>query len=474
MSNRFGLLSVKNAELLAGLSRLVQRGNELTAEVLAHLAELEERRLHLQLGFPSLFAYCVEALGLSEGAAGRRVAAARVCRRFPEAFELVACGDLHLSALRGLAPHLDARNASELFTTCCRKTRRQVDELLAARFPKPDIREQIRRLPVRGRASAAGNDPRIFDRAETRDEAVAKPGSHCHGDYAAPVESAKTAEISDDCGSETARSAAPHAAHPPAPGRAPSPASPPPRGREIEPLSAGRFGVRFTADVELRELLERARALASHRLPTNDLASLMRVVLGSFVKHEEARRFAVGRNPPRAKADATQAKQSLLRATPPGGAGPSSLSGGPESAAPLGEAAPSSPSGGAESARASGGKAASVVPAANEVARVVNGLSKRCRRSRYIPAAVRRAVHLRDDGQCSFVSDDGRRCEARALLELDHVEPWARLGGAGVENIRLRCRAHNQLHARECFGARHIEAQIAARRRGAVPSSGEM
>ena len=81
MSNRFGLLSVKNAELLAGLSQLVQQGNELTAEVLAHLAELEERRLHLQLGFPSLFAYCVEALRLSEGSAGRRVAAARVCRR---------------------------------------------------------------------------------------------------------------------------------------------------------------------------------------------------------------------------------------------------------------------------------------------------------------------------------------------------------------------------------------------------------
>src|SRR5450631_912352 len=160
MSNRFGLLSVKNAELLAGLSRLVQRGNELTAEVLAHLAELEERRLHLQLGFPSLFAYCVQALGLSEGSAGRRVAAARVCRRFPEAFELVARGELHLSALCGLAPHLKSQNATELFTACCRKTRRQVDELLAARFPKPDVREQIRRLPTRVPVPVVAAEPR--------------------------------------------------------------------------------------------------------------------------------------------------------------------------------------------------------------------------------------------------------------------------------------------------------------------------
>ena len=152
MSKRFGLLRVKNAELLAGL---VQLGNELTAEVLAHLAELEERRLHLQLGFSSLFAYGVEALGLSEGSAGRRVAAARVYRRFPEAFELVARGDLQLSALCGLAPHLAPQNATELLAACCRKTRRQVDELLAVRFPKPDIRDQIRRLPVRGRALVA-------------------------------------------------------------------------------------------------------------------------------------------------------------------------------------------------------------------------------------------------------------------------------------------------------------------------------
>ena len=53
MSDRFGLLGVKNAELLAGLSRLVQRCSELTAEMLAHLAEIQDRRLHLQLIFRS-------------------------------------------------------------------------------------------------------------------------------------------------------------------------------------------------------------------------------------------------------------------------------------------------------------------------------------------------------------------------------------------------------------------------------------
>src|SRR5450631_3114639 len=190
MSNRFGLLSVKNAELLAGLSRLVQRGNELTAEVLAHLAELEERRLHLQLGFPSLFAYCVDALGLSEGSAGRRVAAARVCRRFPEAFELVARGDLHLSALCGLAAHLTSQSAAALFAACYRKTRRQVDELLAARFPKPDVRERIRRLPARVplQTPVVADKPRMTDRIEIRNDAGAAANAASHERDPIPTE----------------------------------------------------------------------------------------------------------------------------------------------------------------------------------------------------------------------------------------------------------------------------------------------
>jgi hypothetical protein len=232
---------------------------------------------------------------------------------------------LHLSGLCALAPHLDPQNATELFTACCSKTRRQVDELLAARFPKPDVREQIRRLPTRlpVQVQVVADEPRMADRAQTHDETVVEPNATSQGPEATTAE---VAEFVGDHGSETGPSVV---------------GSPPARRRELEALSADRFGVHFTADAELKELLERERALA------------------------------------------------------------------------------------------------------------------------------------RDCGQCSFVSEDGRRCEARALLELDHVEPWAKLGDAGLDNIRLCCRAHNQMHARECFGARHIEAKIAARRCGVVPSSGD-
>ena len=98
------------------------------------------------LGYPSLFAYCVEAIGLSESAAGRRIVAARICRRFPEAFELVARGELHLCALCTLAPHVTEANVAELFGVCARKPRRKVEELLATRFARADVRARIQAL----------------------------------------------------------------------------------------------------------------------------------------------------------------------------------------------------------------------------------------------------------------------------------------------------------------------------------------
>lgn len=74
--------------------------------------------------------------------------------------------------------------------------------------------------------------------------------------------------------------------------------------------------------------------------------------------------------------------------------------------------------------------------------------------SREIPLWVRREVWRRDGGQCTFQAEGGR-CPERGGLEFDHVLPWA-LGGPSdrPENIRLLCRAHNQLLARRAFGAK--------------------
>jgi len=99
---------------------------------------------------------------------------------------------------------------------------------------------------------------------------------------------------------------------------------------------------------------------------------------------------------------------------------------------------------------------------------------RRAAKSRHhVPAAVKRAVWERDQGRCTFVSDDGKRCPACTLLEWDHISGFARGATATVGEIRLRCRTHNQYAAELMYGTefmRHKREQAraaAAKRRAA-------
>jgi 5-methylcytosine-specific restriction endonuclease McrA len=78
---------------------------------------------------------------------------------------------------------------------------------------------------------------------------------------------------------------------------------------------------------------------------------------------------------------------------------------------------------------------------------------------------TRRTVLERDGLQCSYVDDEGRRCTARAFLELDHRRPRGKGGGSGTDNVRHLCRAHNQWFAEIEYGREHIERARDAKRR---------
>lgn len=80
--------------------------------------------------------------------------------------------------------------------------------------------------------------------------------------------------------------------------------------------------------------------------------------------------------------------------------------------------------------------------------------------SRDVPAAVKRAVWMRDGGQCSFAGNGGHRCEARGFLEFHHLSPYMAGGTPSYENIALRCRAHNQYEAERFFSP--IRADLSA------------
>ena len=81
------------------------------------------------------------------------------------------------------------------------------------------------------------------------------------------------------------------------------------------------------------------------------------------------------------------------------------------------------------------------------------GQQRGSKNARYIPLEVKRALWERDDGRCSFVGTGGKRCDARAPLQFDHLDPVARGGRSTVANVRLLCRAHNQFEAERTYGA---------------------
>ena len=95
-------------------------------------------------------------------------------------------------------------------------------------------------------------------------------------------------------------------------------------------------------------------------------------------------------------------------------------------------------------------------------ARITKKATSASARTRHIPAQGRDEVFLRDNHQCTFVSDTGNRCCATEHLEIDHIVPFARGGSHDPENLRLLCRAHNQLAAERVFGRDVIEQNYQA------------
>src|SRR5438876_981431 len=135
----YSLSHMSDHDLLRGLASLVAQDCTMTAELLAHIAEVETRKLYLPAGYSSMFAYCVHELHLSEDSAYRRIAAARVARQFPGVFDAVAEGRLSLTAIGQLARYLRPENADELLRAATHKTKSQIEELLAQRFPRSEM-----------------------------------------------------------------------------------------------------------------------------------------------------------------------------------------------------------------------------------------------------------------------------------------------------------------------------------------------
>ncbi len=151
------LTDLSNETLLSNLHSLVGQGRALLSRLLAYLGEVEERRLHLFSACSSMVEFCVRKLGMSEDEAWRRFAVSRVARRFPIVLGMVERGEIHLTALLLLREYLTPDNHEELLRAASGKTKAQVLELIAARFPRPGPPSSIQELPAQiASSSSAG------------------------------------------------------------------------------------------------------------------------------------------------------------------------------------------------------------------------------------------------------------------------------------------------------------------------------
>jgi hypothetical protein len=285
------LCHLQDADLESRIDYFIRTERLSTARLVAHLAEVMERRLHLKQAYPTMTAYCRDKLGMREDDAGRRIVAARVARRFPRIYVLLEKGELSLSVICKLKHYITETNHEQLIEGVRALSYRKAEGWLAGRFPRVDVRSSVRKLPAVKAAPAP---------------CAALPGAEEVGPSSPNAGQAGLPAMI----LQTDSNVPPRPAHDEAP---PNPAtetpavppSPPPRRADsglCEPLSAARYRFQFSAGSELKAKLELARDLMSHANPSGDFAPIVERALDLLIAQLKKQRFGMTNKPRGARA----------------------------------------------------------------------------------------------------------------------------------------------------------------------------
>src|SRR5687768_2257984 len=140
------LAHLSDQELLTSTRRLVGKSNQVFAALLLHLAEVEARGIHRARLCASLYTYCVYELRFSEDAAARRSSAARLVKQFPALLDAIANGELHLTGLLMIGPHLTLENHVEVLGRAKFRTKKELAKLVRELNPLPGVPDLIEPL----------------------------------------------------------------------------------------------------------------------------------------------------------------------------------------------------------------------------------------------------------------------------------------------------------------------------------------
>jgi hypothetical protein len=419
------LESIPDDELLANVQRLTARSNVVLADLLAHLGEVEARGIHRMRACASLYTYCIYELRMSEDAAFRRSKAARLVREFPQVGEMIAKGELHLTGLLLIGPHLGGERHAELLERARFRSKREILRLIAVIDPKPEVAARVE--PI-------GPAPRGRATHQAYAESLTGPVRELPPEQRPEnwIERDAEADLRDDT------LAAEFASELPA--SAPSP--------QPEPERSLRYKVQFTANQEYVDLINEAFNLLGHEIRKSDLPDVQLRAMREFVTQLRKRKRAATDRPREPKAekergDITPAWEPMACDAPA-----------------------------RDCAREAAATQATATTRA--LAPKKNGTARRgdADRPRHIPAAVRRSVWARDSARCCYVDCRGQRCRETRGLELHHRHAHALGGPPSVDNLELRCTSHNILAAERDFGREYVDWVRGVERsdRGAAPA----
>jgi hypothetical protein len=256
------LADLPDETLTRRLFEIRKQERRMLVEFLGYLAELDRRRTVVAQGFPSLFAFCTDYLGLSKASAFRRTTAARLLARFPLVGKYLADGRLNLTTLVELRDVLDEAHLTEILDRAAGRTEEQVKELVASLRPRPAPADLLRRLPS-PRNDSGGSGPAPPAASDTIDTsaALAPPPVPLPPPISAPATPVQVTRA---------------------------------RVARLEPIAPDRHVLRVTVSAEFVANLEAARQALSHKLPGGDLAEVLHEGLRAILANAERRRRGAG------------------------------------------------------------------------------------------------------------------------------------------------------------------------------------
>jgi hypothetical protein len=256
------LPGLSDEELVERVKHLVACERRASVALIRSLVEFDARKLYLREGCSSLFTYCPHVLHLSEGSAYNRIETARAARRYPTVLEALERGDLTVTAVRLLAPHLTPANHGEVLAAARHRSKLETQELIASLNPRPPVATIIRQVaaqPSRGDSKATLGAEQEPETSSTMHTTVNAPPSLAAQD--APNLNLGTPALQF-------------------------------RAAVVTPLASEHYKLQVTLARGTHEKLQRAQALSRHTPAGGNVGAILDRALTLLIDHLERRRFA--------------------------------------------------------------------------------------------------------------------------------------------------------------------------------------